>query len=168
VALGGVVAGAAGCGDAEDARSKLPDTTGDVGIVRRLIALEDETAAVYQASGMVLRGRERALAQRFLTQERAHARRLRQALRQLGSATSGPKRGEALPPPRSHAAAREAIDMAEQRAIAAYLDALPKLSEAGLRLLAGAILTVQAEHLAAFALVRGEPPAPAAFVRREP
>jgi len=49
-------------------------------------------------------------------------------------------------------------------AIAAYLDALPKLSSPDLRATAAAIVTTEAEHVSVLLGALGRPPVPTAFV----
>ena len=58
---------------------------------------------------------------------------------------------------------RFALDL-EQTAIAAYIDALPKLSNGDVRATAAAIITNEAEHAAVLLDALGRDPVPAAFV----
>jgi hypothetical protein len=58
---------------------------------------------------------------------------------------------------------RFAVDL-ENTVVAAYIDALPKLSKADLRSTAAAIVTCEAEHIAVLLGALGQPQAPAAFV----
>ncbi|HYH88198.1 MAG TPA: DUF4439 domain-containing protein, partial [Solirubrobacteraceae bacterium] len=58
---------------------------------------------------------------------------------------------------------RFAVDL-ENTAIAAYIDALPKLSEKDLRATAASIITNEAEHVSVLLDALGREPVPAAFV----
>ena len=54
--------------------------------------------------------------------------------------------------------------MIENRAIAAYLDALPKLSSPDLRATVASIVTTEAEHASVLLGALGRPQVPSAFV----
>ena len=55
-------------------------------------------------------------------------------------------------------------NMIEHEAIAAYLDALPKLSSTDLRAMAASIVTNEAEHVSVLLGALGRPQVPTAFV----
>jgi hypothetical protein len=84
-------------------------------------------------------------------QDARHAARLEAALRRRGGRppAPAPRRGDLL--------ARK------QRAVFAYVDALPRLAAPELRMLAMALAASEAEHLAALRLARGAQPVPDAF-----
>ena len=62
---------------------------------------------------------------------------------------------------------RFAVDL-ENTAIAAYIDALPKLSDGDLRATAASIITNEAEHLSLLLDALGRDPTPSAFVTGRP
>lgn len=125
--------------------------SGDVEILNRLVDLEHRAAAAYAAGAVLLRGVAQRTARLIADQERAHARALARAIVQLGGAPNPPRpAGEyrrgfgTLRTPED--VLRLAADL-ENGAIAAYLEAIPGLSEGKLRQTAGAMATVEAEHL---------------------
>ena len=121
---------------------------GDVELLLAAHAMELEEHAAYD-------GRRGAVQARFARIEREHADRLARALRDLGAPD---------PPGSSHAPqGRDPLD-AEGRAIAFYLDMLPKVYDAKLRVLIGSILAVESEQLAVLRELAGQRPAPDAFV----
>ena len=72
-----------------------------------------------------------------------------------------------LPRSRSRSQAlRFAVDL-ENTSVAAYLDALPKLTDPALRAMAAATLTVEAEHMSVLLGELGEPRIPRALVTGE-
>ncbi|HWC25857.1 MAG TPA: DUF4439 domain-containing protein, partial [Solirubrobacteraceae bacterium] len=101
---------------------------------------------------------------RFLAQEQEHADGLSQAIEDMGGTPNEPKASYDFPQLRSQRdVLRFAVEL-ENSAIAAYIDALPKLSENDLRATAAAIITNAAEHLALLLDALGRDPAPDAFV----
>ena len=135
--MGGVLLG--GCG-AEEA-GKEPPTDGDVlaGLLRRELAAG---AAVVGLAGSELIARQDAM----------HARRL--------AAAGG------LDLPRDAPAATQDIATAlarKQKAVFAYVEALPRLADPEVRVLVMEIAASEAEHLAALRLGTGEEPVPDPF-----
>jgi rubrerythrin len=123
---------------------------GDVEVLGFLLAYERQGVALYA------RGGDPLLAT-LLERERGHVAQLERALRALGGPQPAPL---PLPPGRGLALARRV----EDTALAAYLDAIPKLADPALRALCARIVTDEAEHLAAVRLRLGEPAAPEPFV----
>jgi bacterioferritin (cytochrome b1) len=170
---GAAVAGAsgallAGCGDdtKNAAARTAPDESdaADVELLNSVLDLELMVVAAYKAAAARLRGPTLQLAKGFLEQEQEHADALAGAIRDLGGTPNGPKSSYDFPRLRSRSAAlRFAADL-ENTVIAAYIDALPKFSQADLRSTATAIVTCEAEHIAVLLGALGEPQAPAAFV----
>ena len=111
-----------------------------------------------------LRGSARALALRLQAQERDHADGLSEAILQLGGTPSKPQPTYSFPRLRGQAAALRFATGIENRAIAAYMKTLPRLTSPDLRGTAAAIVTDEAEHLAVLLGELGRPQLPQAFV----
>jgi bacterioferritin (cytochrome b1) len=172
IAGAGVAAGAsgallAGCGDdTKSAAARAPDESdgADVELLNSVLDLELMVVAAYKAAAARLRGSNLRIAKGFLEQEQEHADALAAAIRDLDGTPNGPKSSYTFARMRSQdAAMRFAVDL-ENTVVAAYVDALPKFSKAGLRSTAAAILTCEAEHIAVLLGALGQPQAPAAFV----
>jgi hypothetical protein len=150
------VAGLAACGGDDD---EAPEETvseeeaeGDAAIVNNLLDLEYTEVAAYDAAARLLRGEARAAARRSADNERTHAEELGREIRRLGGRAnpSRPAREYAADFPRL-AGATEALEFlldVESTAVAAYLDALPKVNTPRLRATVAAALTAEAEHMA--------------------
>jgi rubrerythrin len=150
----------AGCGGGTRKREVNPEA--DAAILNTLLELEHTAVAVYATAALG------GTARRFGDHERQHADRLSQAIRRLGGTPVGPKplvdyeRG--FPALRtSRDALRFAVDL-ENTSVAAYIDALPKLTEPALRATVAATLTVEAEHMSVLLGELGEPQVPRALV----
>ena len=172
VSAAGVAAGSgllvAGCGD--DTKSPFaataPDESddADVEILNFALDLELEAVAAYKAAAGALAGAALSAAKLFLEQEQEHADALAAAIKDADGTPNRPKRSyEFARLPSRPAALRFATDL-ENRAIAAYIDALPKLGRGDLRATVASILANEAQHLAVLRDVLGEDPAPDAFV----
>jgi bacterioferritin (cytochrome b1) len=173
IAGAGVAAGAsgallAGCGD--DTKSAAAQTTpdesdaADVELLNSVLDLELMVVAAYKAAAARLRGSNLRIAQGFLEQEQAHADAVAAAIRDLRGTPNGPRSTYRFPRLRSQDAAMRFAVGLENTVIAAYIDALPKFSQADLRSTAAAIVTCEAEHVAVLRGALGQPQAPAAFV----
>jgi bacterioferritin (cytochrome b1) len=158
----------AGCGDdTKNAAARIaPDESdaADVELLNSVLDVELMVVEAYKVAAARLRGPTLQLAKGFLEQEQEHADALAAAIRDLGGTPNGPKSSYDFPRLRSPSAAlRFAADL-ENTVIAAYIDALPKFSQADLRSTATAIVTCEAEHIAVLLGALGEPQVPAAFV----
>jgi hypothetical protein len=142
----------------------------DIGILNSALELEHRAIAAYGAGARLLEGELLELGRTFLEQEREHARALEQAIGDLGGTALRPKprdeyaRALGLSKLRSQRQVLElALDL-ERRVVAAYFEAIPKLSEPRLRQAAGAINTNEAEHISVLLRALGKPPLPDALV----
>jgi rubrerythrin len=171
--MAGVAVAASGAllaGCADDTKNPTAQTApdesdaADVELLNSVLDLELMVVDAYKAAAARLRGPTLQLAKGFLEQEQEHVDALAGAIRDLRGTPNGPKSSYDFPrlPSRS-AALRFAADL-ENTVIAAYIDALPKFSQADLRSTATAIVTCEAEHIAVLLGALGEPQAPAAFV----
>ena len=172
-AAGGSATFLAACGSGSGSSTAPTSSSGnaDVDILNSALDLENVAIATYTAGAPLLRGKVRAYGRQLLAQEREHARGLEQAIRDLGGLPNKAK------PAAAYAAQRPALrderdvlvlakDL-ENTAIAAYIDAIPKLSDGSLRGTVAAIVTDEAEHVAILLEALGNPPiaqTPDAFV----
>jgi rubrerythrin len=162
--VGGAPVLLAACGGGDDESAKPKPRSADVDVLNTALDVEYTAVAVYTAGEPVLRGRTRALGREFLDQEREHAAALVRAIEDLGGTPNKPRKHYATPPlPDQDAFLTFARDL-ENTAVAAYIDALPKLTHPQLRATAAAILTLEAEHLSLLLAAMDEPRVPEAFV----
>lgn len=137
---------------------------GDVAILNSALDLEHTAIAAYTAGAPLLKGRALADAKYFLSQEMAHADGLTTAIKQLGGTPNKPKAAYDFGSPKSATDVLKLANMIEHTAVAAYVDAIPKLSDPSLRATAAAIVTNEAEHISVLLAALGKPPVPSAFV----
>jgi hypothetical protein len=176
LAAGGLaLAGAAlaGCGQKTDAARLRSDQAvnedqeardADALVLRELIAFERRLSSAWTAAALVAHGHARRTARQIAAQEDAHASSLSRQVRALGRHV--PTETEvALPADRATlGGALDALERREQQIIAAYLDALPKLTSSQARGIVGGILADEGGHLVALDHLRGRPVSPAPFV----
>lgn len=143
----------------------------DVAILNSALDLEHTAVAAYTAGAALLEGELLELGRRLLEHEREHAGALAQAIRDLGGAPNEPKGREEYAQlfgdlRDEEDVLRFAVDL-ENTAVAAYIDALPKLSSGELRQTAAAIASSEAEHISLLLGALGEPQVPDGFVTGE-
>jgi len=166
-AAGACTSAASGCGGSPAPpgygfNQSIAQADGDT--LNGLLNLEYGFARAYRAMLAQLSPARRALGERLAEQEDAHAGALLAQLERLGITPHraspryrpAPLRGEAD-------ALRYAVHI-ENVAVAAYIDALPKLGRAGPRTTAAAILACEAEHLAVMGGLADLPALTQAFV----
>ncbi len=170
--VGGSAVFLAACGDEDkdSGASGGPDLGGneaDVEILNSALDLELLAVAAYTAGAALLKGETLKVGKLFLEHEQEHAAGLASAIKDLGGRANKAKSAYDFPKLSSETdVLRFAVDL-EQTAVAAYIDALPKLSSGELRGTAAAILTNEAEHVAVLLGALGEPQVPDAFVTGE-
>ena len=141
-----------------------PSDQADVEILNGALDLELRAVAAYKAGAAKLRGSRLAIVKVFLEQEQEHADGLAAAIKDADGTPNRAKSAYDFPVLRTEAdVLRFAIDL-ENTAIAAYIDALPKLSQGELRATAASIITNEAEHLSVLLDSLGRDPVPEAFV----
>jgi hypothetical protein len=158
-----------GCGRSSPERTavkKQPRAVraADVAILNQTLALERRSIAAYTAGIPLLSGSDAKAATQFLSHELQHAGELLALIKAAG--------GKAIPRAPSYdlgqpGDAHEMLDLLhglETIQIAAYLDAIPKLSPGPVRAAVASILSNDAQHVAILRLALGRTPAPAAFV----
>jgi rubrerythrin len=136
----------------------------DAEILNAALDLELMAVAAYTAGAPLLKGDVLAVGKHFLAQEQEHAAGLEAAIKDAGGKPNKPRPAYDFPELRTQTdVLRFAVDL-ENTAIAAYIDALPKLGKGDLRATASAILTNEAEHVAVLLGALGEQQVPGAFV----
>jgi rubrerythrin len=157
----------AACGDdttTTTPKSRDESDEADVEILNSALDLELMAVAAYKAGAAHLKGAVLQVGKLFLEQEQEHADGLASAIRDAGGKPNRAKARYAFPALTSQTdVLRFAVDL-ENNAIAAYIDALPKLGQGDLRATAAAILSNEAEHVAVLLGALGEQQVPDAFV----
>jgi rubrerythrin len=166
---GGSAAALAACGSAGDGEvGASSDTDIDVAVLNRVLVLELTAVEAYSRGSKLLEGEALAAGRAFLTQEQEHADALTKAIKLLGGAASGdPMRLDYSELKSQRDVLAFATDL-ENVAIAAYVDAIPRLSTGALRASAAEIAADEAEHVAVLAGLLGRPQVPDAFVTGDP
>jgi rubrerythrin len=136
----------------------------DVDILNSAIDLEHMSIAAYTAGAPLLMGELLTLARQFLGHEKEHANELSQIVLDAGGRPNKPKPRYDFDKFSSQQDVLRLLAMIENVAIAAYIDALPKLSSGDLRATAASIVTDEAEHLSVALGSLGQPQVPSAFV----
>jgi len=170
VAGGSAVFLAACSDDTKNPVSLGPDESdqADVEILNGALDLELMAVAAYKAGAGKLTGDRLAMVKDFLEQEQEHADGLAAAIKDADGTPNRAKEAYDFPVLRSPSdVLRFAVDV-ENTAIAAYIDALPKLTQGDLRSTAASIITNEAEHLSILLEELGREPVPAAFVTGRP
>ena len=136
----------------------------DVELLNSALDLELMAVAAYKLGAAKLKGDVLQIGQRFLEQEQEHVDALATAIKDNGGTPNRARAAYDFPALGSQDdVLKFAVDF-ENTAIAAYIDALPKLSQGDLRATAAAILTNEAEHIAVLLGALGRLQVPAAFV----
>lgn len=171
-AAGAAAAGAAGlalgaCGGPthHHPKSSAHVASEDVALLLSLYNLERKTIAAYEA-GIPLLSRAAAKdAEQFLGQEESHAGELSGLLKKV-KVKAPPLYGGAytLGHPRTETQVLKLFDRLENQQLAAYLDAIPRLSTGPVRSAAAAIFANDAQHVMVLRVHMHRPPDSAAFV----
>jgi rubrerythrin len=161
---GGSTAFLAACGGGSGTPKNQTATDADIAILNSALDLENTAIAAYTAGAPLLKGELLKLGREFLGQEKEHADALSSAVTRLGGHPSRPKAAYDFPRVRTQRDVLLLANMIEHEAIAAYLDALPKLSSPDLRATAASIVANEAEHVSVLLGALGRPQVPTAFV----
>jgi rubrerythrin len=154
---------AGGPGQSEVTKARSPRDT-DVQILNTALDLEHMAVAAYTAGAKLLKGATLAAGKTFRQHEQEHADGLTRAIKDLGGKPNKARASYDFPSLRSEQNVLNfAVDI-ESTAVAAYIDALPKLATPDLRATASAIVTNEAEHIAVLLGALGKEQAPDAFV----
>ncbi len=165
LALGGATLTA--CGD-EPAAPRRPSRESQAATLNSALAFEYAALAAYRTGKPLATGRTLAALRAIAAQEHAFARRLTTLVERYGGEPAKPRSSAEYR--RSFPALGDARDVLtfaadlEQRSVRKYLEALPLLIDADLRRALAQIAVAQGRHLALVRALRGDPPAPSAFV----
>jgi rubrerythrin len=152
----------------QDSSAERPGTdVNDVVVLNSAIDLEHQAVAAYTAALDVLTGDNLRSAREFRDQERQHLVRLSAAIKQIGGKPNPARSSYAFPRLRDETAVLRFASRLENTAIAAYIDALPRLNDPDMRAAGASILANEAEHLAVLNSALGLRTAPDAFVTGE-
>jgi hypothetical protein len=164
-AAAGAATALGGCGGSAHHARRLRDAVSDhdVALLNRSLVLERRAIAAYEAAIPLLARRDKLIATVFLKQELLHAGRLIALINALGGPVTKPAIAYSLGRPRTARQLVKLLHEVEQVQIAAYLEAIPQLSEGHLRADVGTILAADAQHVAIIRDTLGEAPVPAAF-----
>lgn len=166
--VGGSAAFIAACGDDDDDETTDATSTGgangDVAILNSALALELTAVEAYGKGAPLLKGAVLDAGGAFLAQEQEHAAGLRTAIEDLGGKATAKKMTLDYSGLRNQADVLEFATNLENVAIAAYVDAIPKLSSGELRATAAQIVTNEAEHVSVLLGALGQDQVPEAFV----
>lgn len=165
-ALAGVVL--SGCGaHAPHAKRVSTVTRSDIPLLLSLLALEYRTVAAYEAGIPLLAPGSDVFkaAQQFLLQDEAHVGELQGLLKKAG--LKPPPRQPLTPglgEPRDPTEVLSLLQRLENATIAAYLAALPQISDGGVRQAFAGVLANDAQHVAVLRESLDQPPVNAALV----
>jgi hypothetical protein len=168
ISLGSCAAAAAalsGCaGTSHRLKLAARSRESDAALLNRLLVLERRAIAAYTAGIPLLSGSDLRAGTTFLRQELAHAGMLITLIKRAGG-TAPPRRPDYdLGNPRS---ARDVIALlheVERAQLAAYVDAVPRLSPGYLRASVATILADDAQHASVLRTTLGLSPIPSPFV----
>jgi hypothetical protein len=158
---GGSAAMLAACGGGGSKPPKI-DAEADADVLNQALLAEYTAVAAYRAGRAHVSGRDRALVDTLLAQERQHVAALTRAIRDLGGRPLHPQPADAVEvPPR--AVMPFAVDI-EHTETAGLADAVGKLTTPDLRRLVASIFANDAQHLALVRRATGQQPIPDALV----
>jgi rubrerythrin len=136
----------------------------DVVVLNSALDLEHRAVAAYTAAIGALSGPNLRTAREFRDHERAHVLALTRAIKSMGGTPNQAAGHYSFPRlTTQNAVLRFAINL-ENTAVAAYVDAIPRLNTAGLRAETAAIVATEAEHLAVLNGALSQRSSPTAFV----
>jgi bacterioferritin (cytochrome b1) len=177
IACGGIGAlaaiGLAACGSSSKSKSASGTTTSttsstaaspDVPILNSALELEHMAIVAYTAATPLLSGTTHLAAQRFLSQELAHAGELAGLVKQAGGDPSKPRASYDLGSPQTTEDVLALLHRIEQAQLALYSQSIPLLSKPSSRAAVAAIFGNDAQHASVIALALGADPVPSAFV----
>jgi rubrerythrin len=158
---GGSAALLAACGGGGSKPPKI-DAEADADVLNQALLAEYTAVAAYRAGRAHVSGRDRALLDTLLAQERQHVAALTRAIRDLGGRPLHPQPADAVEvPPR--AVMPFAVDI-EHTETAGLADAVGKLTTPQLRGLVASIFANDAQHLALVRRATRQQPIPDALV----
>jgi hypothetical protein len=143
--------------------AKVPSA--DVDILLRLLDLEYEAVAAYEAGIPLLDPATAVDAQQFLRHELSHVGEMFGLLKQAGiKKPPGPRSTYALGHPHSSVEVLDLLYRLEQSQLTAYVHAIPRLASGPVRVAVASVFANDAQHVAVLRQRMHRAPAPAAFV----
>lgn len=136
----------------------------DIDLLNHLLELEHITVAAYTAGIPLLAPAGRMAGQRFLTQELSHAGEVSGLVRQAGGVAVKAREGYDLGDPRNGDDVLRLLHELERSQIAAYLQAIPKISLASTRAALASVMANDAQHISVLRSQLGRQPVPSALV----
>ena len=151
-----------------DSTPERPESdVADVNVLNSALVLEHQAVAAYDAAVDVLRGANRRAAATIGKHEREHVVRLTAAIKEIGGRPNTPPKNFDFGDLATEDDVLRLATRLENTALAAYIEAIPKLNDPDMRRTAAAIYANEAEHLAVLNQARGERAAPEPFVTGE-
>jgi bacterioferritin (cytochrome b1) len=166
LALAALAALAAGCGEGDRATDE--EKAADVEVLNAALARELTVASAYGRGERLLRGPYRAVGREFRSQAQEHADALTKAIRGLGGRTDAEQEELDFAGVTSQADFLALAYGLENAALAAYLEATPRLATEAPRTLAASIGASHAQHLVILRQGLGATPAESASEPFEP
>jgi hypothetical protein len=169
-AAGGAALVLTACGGSHNSSAQTTTTggpvqsSGDADLLNSLLDLEHLGIAAYTAGIPLLSPAGRKDGQLFLTQELSHSGELAGLVHQAGGKPHKGRETYDLGHPRTAGDVLRLLHRIERAQIAAYLDAIPKVSLGSTRAALAAVLANDAQHIAVLRLMLGRRPIPAAIV----
>jgi Ferritin-like domain len=136
----------------------------DVDLLNHLLELEHIAVAAYTAGIPLLTPSGRMAGQRFLTQELSHVGEISGLVRQAGGIAHKAREGYDLGHPRNGDDVLRLLHEIERSQVAAYLQAIPKVSMASTRGALAAVLANDAQHISVLRAQLGHQPVPSALI----
>lgn len=162
-------AASAACGSSQPVPSSVkraapPVRSADITLLNRLLDLERQTVAAYVAGIPFLLHPQVKIAQQFLQEELQHTGELLALIKAAGGQSPLRRASYDLGHPSTADQVLALLHGLERAQIAAYLEAIPRLSPGAVRAAAASILTNDAQHIAILRLTQRQVPAPSPFV----
>jgi rubrerythrin len=132
----------------ESATGSIESDVNDVNVLNSALDLEHEAVAAYSQALKVLRGANLRYARTVLNQERAHVTALEHAIRGLGARPNQSRGTYNFPRLTTEDAVLRFATGLENKVVANYIDAIPRLDASELRGTIATIFANEAEHLA--------------------
>ena len=139
----------------------------DLNVLNAALDLENEAVATYSQALKVLKGANLRYARTILNQERAHVAALQRAIKRMGARPNQARSDYNFPRLTTEDAVLRYASQLENKVIANYIDAIPRLDSADVRASVASIFASDAEHLALLNGQLKQRSAPSAFVTGE-
>jgi hypothetical protein len=138
---------AGGCGGAGPVKVAPRGRAADADLLNGALAIEQRAIAAYTAAAPLLGGFGQKMAGQFLSQELLHAGILRKLVHDAGGQPHNPLGHYDFGRPRGRRHLLALLHDLEREQIAAYLDAIPRMSTPFLRQTLASVLANDAQHV---------------------